>query len=137
MRSISFSRGKRLGRENIVLGIPRQDAIIRHLDLPREVADNLKQVVLYQVQAFEPTEEEKFYFDYASLSGKEATRLLVLVVMIRKSVLDGYLETLRGFGLRPLSVMVSSIALANLFLQTQTDARREDLRPGRYCARGN
>ena len=87
-----FLKGQKLGRENIVLGIPRQDAIIRHLDLPREVADNLKQVVLYQVQAFEPTEEEKFYFDYASLSGKEATRLLVLVVMIRKSVLDGYLE---------------------------------------------
>jgi Tfp pilus assembly protein PilN len=118
-----FLKGQKLGRENIVLGIPRQDAIIRHLDLPREVADNLKQVVLYQVQAFEPTEEEKFYFDYASLSGKEATRLLVLVVMIRKSVLDGYLEAVREFGLQPLSVMVSSVALANLFLQTQSDPR--------------
>src|SRR5262245_34142778 len=118
-----FLKGQRLGRENIVLGIPRQDAIIRHLDLPREVADNLRQVVLYQVQAFEPTEEEKFYFDYACLSGKEAPRLAVLVVMIRKSVLDGYLEALRAFGLRPLSVIVSSVALANLFLQTQADPR--------------
>jgi Tfp pilus assembly PilM family ATPase/Tfp pilus assembly protein PilN len=120
-----FIKGQKLGRENIVLGIPRQDAIIRHLDLPREVADNLKQVVLYQVQAFEPTEEEKFYFDYVSLSGKEAMRLLVLVVMIRKSVLDGYLEALREFGLRPLSVMVSTVALANLFLQTQADTRQK------------
>src|SRR4030095_3640203 len=58
-----FMRGQKAGRDNVILGIPRQDAIIRHLDLPREVEDNLKQVVLYQVQAFEPTEEEHFYFD--------------------------------------------------------------------------
>jgi Tfp pilus assembly protein PilN len=116
-----FMKGQKAGRDNVVLGIPRQDAIIRHLDLPREVEDNLKQVILYQVQAFEPTEEEKFYFDYAVLSGKEAKRLLILLVMIRKSVLDGYLEVLREFGLIPVSVMVSSVALANLFLQTQAD----------------
>ena len=62
----SYFNSQRLSRENIVLGIPRSDAVIRHLDLPREVEDNLKQVMLYQVQSFEPTEEEKFYFDYVA-----------------------------------------------------------------------
>src|SRR5438034_4378533 len=59
-----FFRTRRLGRDNIVLGLPRADALIRHLDLPREVEDNLAQVVLYQVQSLEPSEDEKFHHDY-------------------------------------------------------------------------
>src|SRR5512136_1333357 len=84
-----FFRSNGLSRDSVVLGVPRRDFVIRHLDLPLEVADNLKQVVLYQVQSFEPTEEEKFYFDYALVNSNQASkRLLVLLVMIKKSVLD-------------------------------------------------
>lgn len=114
-----FFKTHRLDRSNLVLGLPRADIIIRHLDLPIEVADNLKQVVLYQVQSFEPTEEEKFYYDFALLSSNQGTkRLLVLLVMIKKTVLDAHLEVLKELGVRPTSVTCSSVALSNLFLQS-------------------
>jgi Tfp pilus assembly protein PilN len=114
-----FFRKHRLSRENIVLGIPRRDLIIRHLDLPVEVADNLKQVIQYQVQSFEPTEEEKFYYDYALVKANQgAKRLLALLVMVRKPILDGYLKVFEGFGIRPVSVTGSTMALSNLFLQS-------------------
>jgi Tfp pilus assembly protein PilN len=113
-----FFKSHRLDRSNVVLGIPRGDIIIRHLDLPIEVADNLKQVVLYQVQSFEPTEEEKFYYDYTQLNSNQgAKRLLVLLVMIKKSVLDAHLDLLRELGIKPTSVTPNSVALSNLFLQ--------------------
>ncbi len=119
-REISqFFRSHQLDRSNIVLGLPRGDIIIRYLDLPVEVADNLKQVVQYQVQSFEPTEEEKYYYDYVKVNqGPGAKRLSVLLVMVKRSVLDTHLEVLRDLGIKPKSVTANSVALSNLFLQS-------------------
>ncbi len=116
-----YFKSQGLSRESVILGLPRGEAIIRHLDLPREVEDNLKQVVMYQVQSYEPSEEEKYYFDYISMGSRQSEkRLQVLLVMVRKSVLDAHLEFVRKFGIRPAAVTVGSVALANLFLQSDT-----------------
>ncbi len=114
-----FFKSHRLNRDNLVLGIERKDLIVRHLELPVEVLDNLKQVVQYQVQSFEPTEEDKYCYDYALVKPNQgAKRLLVLVVMVRKSTLDGYLKLLDELGLRPATVIGSTIGLSNIFLYT-------------------
>lgn len=119
-----FFKSAGLNKDNIILGIPRRDIVLRQLDLPIEVADNLRQVVQYQVQSFEPTEEDKFYFDYSVLHrGASAKRLSVQLVMVRKSLLDGYLQFLRGIGLRPAAVLGSSMGLANLFLQNHREEK--------------
>jgi Tfp pilus assembly protein PilN len=119
-----FFKSNRLSRENIVLGIPRKDLVLRHLDLPVEVEDNLKQVVQYQVQSLEPIEEDKFYYDYALLGNKGTEpkkRLSVLLAMVRKAVLDDHLEFLRELGIKPAIVTAKPLALANIFLQNRKD----------------
>jgi Tfp pilus assembly PilM family ATPase/Tfp pilus assembly protein PilN len=117
-----FFRSHGLSKERIVLGIPRRDIVLRYLDLPSEVADNLKQVVQYQVQSFEPTEGDRFYHDYALLHGNAAgKRLSVMLVMVRKAMLDDLLQHLLALGIRPVSVATGSIGLSNIFLQNQKD----------------
>jgi Tfp pilus assembly PilM family ATPase/Tfp pilus assembly protein PilN len=112
-----YFKTQRLSRDNIVLGVPRSDVIIRYLDLPREVEDNLKQVVLYQIQSFEPSESEKYYHDYSQLkTGETDRRLRVLLFLIKKSTLDAHLEVMGDLGIRPLKVTVGSAALVNVFL---------------------
>jgi len=114
-----FFRSHGLSRDNIVLGIPRKDIVVRYLDLPAEVADNLKQVVQYQVQSFEPTEEERFYHDYALLQRGAGKRLSVMLAMVRKTMLDETLQFLLALGIRPVIVTAGSIGIANLFLQNR------------------
>ncbi len=122
----AFFKAHRISRDNIVLGVPRSDVVVRYLDLPVEVADNLKQVMLYQVQSFEPTEEEKFYFDYARLrSESNGKRLQVLLVMIRRAILDEHLKVLREFGIRPALVTASSAGLSNLLVQDRKGFERK------------
>ena len=113
-----FLRTNVLGQDNIVLGIPRRDIILRHLELPAEVAGNLKQAIQYQVQSFEPTEEDSYYFDYAVMNraGKNK-RLSILLVMVRKNILDNYLQLMHEIGIQPVLVTCSTLALTNLFLQ--------------------
>ncbi len=115
---LQFFRSSGLAKDNVILGIPRSDIVVRHLELPSEVADNLRQVVHYQVQSFEPTDEDKFYFDYTLLnSPASGKKLSIQLVMVRQSTLDGYLQLLRGIGIKPVAVLGSSMGLANLFLQ--------------------
>ncbi|MBN2317668.1 MAG: pilus assembly protein PilM [Acidobacteria bacterium] len=113
-----FLKNNVLGQDNIVLGIPRRDILLRHLELPAEVADNLKQAIQYQVQSFEPTEEDSYYYDYAVLNrtGKNK-RLSILLVMVRRSILDNYLQLMQELGIQPALVTCSTLALTNLFLQ--------------------
>jgi Tfp pilus assembly protein PilN len=119
-----FFRSNGLGRDSIVLGISRRDVVMRHLDLPAEVVDNLKQVIQYQVQSFEPTEEDRYYYDYALL-GDNGTkkRLTVLLAMVRKAYVDDLLRLLHELGIRPVAVTGSSMALANIFLQNRKDLK--------------
>jgi Tfp pilus assembly protein PilN len=121
---IQFFKSNGLTRDRVVLGIPRKDIILRYLDLPLEVADNLKQVIQYQVQSFEPSEENSYYYDYVLLSSNAATKkLMVLLAMVRKSFLDEQLQMLREIGIKPVAVLGSSIGLANLFLQNPKDLK--------------
>jgi Tfp pilus assembly protein PilN len=118
----SFFRSHGLSKDNIVLGIPRKDLVLRYLDLPSEVADNLKQVVQYQVQSFEPTDEDRFYHDFVQFPNSSAgKRLSVMLVMVRKTMLDELLQFLLDLGIRPITVTGSSIGLSNLFLQNRKD----------------
>ncbi len=119
-----FFKSNRLSKENIVLGIPRKDFVLRHLELPAEVEDNLKQVIQYQVQSLEPVEEDRFYYDYALIGNKgpeSQKRLVILLAMIRKAVLDEHLEFLRDLGINPAIVTANGLALANIFLQNRKD----------------
>jgi Tfp pilus assembly protein PilN len=117
-----FFKSNRLSRDNIVLGIPRKDIVLRYFDLPSEVVDNLKEVVLYQVRSFEPTEEENYYYDYIPLDGNGSkTKISVLLVMVKKTLLDEHLQYLLDLGIRPTRVLGCSIGLSNIFLKSRKD----------------
>jgi Tfp pilus assembly protein PilN len=119
-----FFKSNRLSKDNIVLGIPRKDIVLRYLDLPPEVADNLKQVVQYQVQSFEPTEEDRYYYDYALINNNSPRKKLsILLVMVRKAVLDYHLDLLNELGIRPTTIVGSSMGLANIFLYSRKEVR--------------
>jgi len=118
-----FFRDNGLSRDSVALGVSRKDCVIRYLDLPLEVKNNLDEVVRYQAQAFEPTEEDGFYYDYTLLEGVAGQkRLTVLMAMVRKSFLDEQLAILQEIGISPLIVACGSIGLSNMFLASQKDA---------------
>jgi general secretion pathway protein L len=117
-----FFKSNSLGKDSVVLGLQRKDIVLRYLDFPSEVAENLDQVVQYQVKAFEPSEESSYYYDYVQLKGNaDSKKLTVLLGMVRKVLLDEHLQLLREVGIRPVAVVGSSIGLANLFMQNQKD----------------
>ncbi|MEE8160426.1 MAG: hypothetical protein V3T61_02185, partial [Acidobacteriota bacterium] len=58
---------KGFNRENVIVGLPRDRVVIRQVELPREVEENLDGVIRLQVEKLEPLEEETSYYDYTVL----------------------------------------------------------------------
>ena len=80
-------------KDRIVLGVPRDEAVVRWLELPLEVEENLDQMVQFQVERLEPTEENGSYYEYQVLEKDEATgKLLIQITMLPRATLDRYLE---------------------------------------------
>ncbi len=99
-------------RTNLIAGLPDEQVSVRLLELPLEVEENLSQVIRFQVDRFEPAEEEKSYYDYVILSRDESQKkLLIQVAMVRQSVLDEYLTLLKEINLYPAAVRFSGIGL--------------------------
>jgi Tfp pilus assembly protein PilN len=101
-----------ISRQNMVLGLPAEEVTLRLVELPLDVEENLDQVVRFQIEKFEPAEEEESYFDYVVLSrDEEQKKILLQIGMVRQSVLDEYLETLEELDLDPAVARLSSLGL--------------------------
>lgn len=111
-----FLRNHSFNRENIILGIPREQVVVHYLELPLEVEENLDHVVGFQAAKFEPNDEESSYFDYFILEKNEKEKSLRLqLVMVPKAPVDDLLNLLRELGLFPAAIRLASAGYQQLF----------------------
>lgn len=111
-----YLKGDGLNRENVILGLSRDQVIVRRFELPLEVEENLEQVVRFQVEKLEPTEDERSYYDYLVAERDEKNKKILLeIVMVRGGLLDEYLSLFRELNLYPAAVRVSTVGLYQLF----------------------
>ncbi|HUV13213.1 MAG TPA: PilN domain-containing protein [Acidobacteriota bacterium] len=100
-----FTKTNGFNRENVVVGLPRDHVIIREIEFPMEVEENLERVIQFQVEKLEPSEEESSYHDFRIMErDEEARRIVVQVAMVRQAYLDDYLKLFRELDLFPASV---------------------------------
>ncbi|MBI4446507.1 MAG: PilN domain-containing protein [Acidobacteria bacterium] len=115
-RILQYVRSNGFNRENVILGIPREQVIVRTLQLPLEVEENLDRVVRFQMEKFEPSEEEGSYYDYVLIHrDMEQKKLLLQIYMVPKKILDSTLQILAAAQLLPAAVRISSAGLYQLF----------------------
>jgi Tfp pilus assembly protein PilN len=106
-----------IGKENVWVGLPQNDFLVRFITLPSSAEENLREVLRYEIEKYIPFPEEDVHFDFVTLERDEGSKTLrLLLLVIEKSVLDAYLAILDNVGIRPLGIEMSSSSLLNLFL---------------------
>ncbi len=107
-----FRAANGFNSENIIVGVPRDWVVLREIDLPIEVEENLEGVVRAQVEKLEPLEEGQSTFDFQVIvRDEELKRILLQVVMIRREAIDGLLDMFRELELYPAFVTFASVGL--------------------------
>ena len=111
-----YLKSNGFNRENVVLGLPREEAVTRYIELPLEVEENLDQVVQLQLEKFEPSEEERSYHDYVVVQkDQDQKKIRLQLIMVPRGVLDEYLRIFRELKLYPTAVRLSSVGVYQLF----------------------
>ncbi|MBU1902423.1 MAG: pilus assembly protein PilM, partial [Proteobacteria bacterium] len=101
---------------SIFLGVPRDVAIFRYVELPLAVKENLRETLGYEMEKYLPFSAEEIYFDYQTIKeDKESGKLKLLLIASKKEAVDPYLDLFTRTGVGISGIEVSSTAIANYF----------------------
>ena len=101
-------------RDNLFLGIPGSQVIFKKLSLPSPTEENLKEVLGFEMDRYTPFALEDVYFDFTIVKRDEARDLIhVLLMVIKKDVVDYYLKLLQRINIKVRSIEVVSTAVYN------------------------
>jgi Tfp pilus assembly protein PilN len=114
-RVAAFLDRHRLRESHVMACLPREDLLVRFLDLPVEAEAQLAKVVGYQLGALHPYKDDQIYWDCAVVDrDAKAKQISVLVVVAEKSRVNRCKQTLQELGLRLSGLTLGAAALAVL-----------------------
>jgi Tfp pilus assembly protein PilN len=111
---LGFVRAGKLGAAPAVLALHRSFALFNRIVLPAAAADNLREVVEYEIERVIPIPKSELYYDF-TMRSFGAERIEVLVMCLPQVVVREHLDALEDAFLRPRGVVVSSAAVADFF----------------------
>ena len=112
----AFLKKARISPACVFLSLPRNVVIIRYVDLPVALKENLQGSLRYEMEKFIPLPENEIFYDYQIISEeKETGKLRILLAIIKRTTLDPYLALLSQLNLRISGIEFCSTAISNYF----------------------
>ena len=106
----------RIVSADIFLGIPRDLAILRFVDMPLSVKEGLASALNYEMEKYVPFSADEIYSDFQIISeDKESNSLRVLLVVVRKDIIDPFIDLVNQMGIEASGIEISSTAICNCF----------------------
>ncbi|MCH8809998.1 MAG: PilN domain-containing protein [Proteobacteria bacterium] len=91
-----------LGAVEVILRVPREKVLRRLVDLPSAAAENLREVLGFEMDRHTPFKAEEVYFDYRlEGSDPERKRIKVDLVVIPRTVADQAAQLATSWGIEP------------------------------------
>jgi general secretion pathway protein L len=112
--SLDLARAE-LGAEGcpVTLCLPKAWAIIKTVDYPLSVLENLSSVISYELDRITPFTPENAYYDFKVFKMGEE-KVTILVAAAKADVLEPYLKALRDREVRVDQITVSLLGLSSL-----------------------
>jgi general secretion pathway protein L len=106
----------RIPSADIFLGIQRDLTILRYIELPIAVKENLRGTLGYEMEKYVPFPAGDIYFDCQIIAeDKEANKLKVLLIGVKKELIDPYPDRENQLGEGISGIEINSTALVNYF----------------------
>ncbi len=103
------------GRDNLFLALSRDKVLMQAVYLPLAVEENLGSALNYEMDRLTPFSLDAIYFDYYILKRFPArNQLYLMLIVVKKEVVDNYLNLLKKIGVRPRGIELTSTALFNI-----------------------
>jgi type IV pilus assembly protein PilM len=100
---------------NVVTAVPGPAVMIKKIHMPGSDDTNLEQHVMMEAGSAIPESLENVTLDYQVLGYTEREELEVMLVAVKKDILNSYTQVIKDAGLVPQIVDVDYFALENMF----------------------
>ncbi len=111
-----FINSNQISSPDVFVGIPRELVILRDIEFPFAVKENLRSTLEFKIENYVPLKSDDIYFDHQILDeDKENNRLRVLIIVVRREIIDSFLILKSRLGLGLTGIGISSTALVNYF----------------------
>jgi type IV pilus assembly protein PilM len=116
----SFWRENKISEKKVVIGVANQKVVVRVIEMPYMSEHELRSAIQYQINDYIPIPIEEAIIDFQIISEHENAdgnkMMNVLVVAARKDMVENTIAAVKGAGLKPVVVDVSSLAFARAIM---------------------
>ncbi|MEO0250135.1 MAG: PilN domain-containing protein [candidate division WOR-3 bacterium] len=103
----------RTKQRSVVLGIPKAWVVMKRVELPSTVKENLPGVISYELDRLTPFSSDEAFYDFQLLK-EENGKLVLMLAAVKADTLNPYLYALREQGISVSAVTVNLSALGTL-----------------------
>lgn len=101
---------------NVITAVPGPSVIIKRANFPAQDPRELQETILFEAGNFIPESLENVNLDYQVLDQEaKADNVDVLLVAVRKDIINSYVDAITEAGLTPVVADVDYFALENMF----------------------
>jgi len=107
----------RIKTKNAAIGIAgHASVIIRRISLPEMSEEELSESIKFEAEQYVPFDVEDVNIDFQILGPKEeAGQMDVMLVAVKKDIVNEYVSVVKEAGLNPVVVDVNAFALSNMY----------------------
>lgn len=106
-------REHRMTAKHAVFCVPGQTVFMRRIKVPRTTEERLHRIVAYEARQQIPFALDNSLMEYQVFDFGEGTEVEVLLVAIKKDIVNDFMRIVSRTGLKPVMISVSSLALFN------------------------
>ena len=111
-----FLRKNRIAPTGVFLGVPRDLAILRYVDLPLAVKENLRETLGYEMEKYVPFSADEIYFDFQIIEqDKETDKMRLLLIVVKKEAVAPFFQLANQVRVGISGMEINSTAIANYF----------------------
>jgi len=109
-------REHKIGTRQAVFALPGHAVFVRRVRLPRTSEERLERIIRFEARQQIPFPLEQTLLQYQVSATEVEDEVEVLLVAIKRDIVDNYMGLIRRLGLRPNRLGVSSFALFNFHM---------------------
>lgn len=115
----NFLAGLNVASENIIVTMTPDEVTYRHLVLPAEVEENLKEAIRLQMLNIVPAESEEYCFEYVTRSNDQSGALEIDLFLLPRERVLKIINFMKSIGLPPDAVTLNVFGLEKLLAQNK------------------
>jgi Tfp pilus assembly protein PilN len=111
-----FKDENQIPTSNLVMGLSNEKVILREIEYPLAVKENLRSTLDYDIDKYIPLSADEIYFDYQVIEEDRANnRLKILLAMMKKTDCEPYLSFCRKWPSGVYGLCLSAVGTANCY----------------------